>query len=350
MVTPQLRRIFENEGVGLIPLEAGADYLVREMSTPAGGPVEILILGPLNGPQGNGTNGTSPNGKSNGAAKHSAMSTIAFERELSVASHPVLRSHVIKGKAVVPAALMVEWLGHGAMHENPGLLFHGFEDLKILKGITLEQGKSVTIQVMTGAMVSRDGLELVPAELRSGNILHAKATIVLAGQLPTGKATPAPAAEQAYSSDGIYGDGRLFHGADLQAIKTVCGWSEEGIVAETATAPAPAAWMRQPLRSAWIADPLALDAAFQLMILWCFETRGVGSLPTGAGNYRQFVRAFPQAGTRIQIRVSHAAEHSATATIEFLDHAGALLARMENYECVMDATLENAFALNQLAE
>ncbi len=40
-----VRRIFENEGVGLIPLEAGADYLVREMSTPAGGPVEIVILG-----------------------------------------------------------------------------------------------------------------------------------------------------------------------------------------------------------------------------------------------------------------------------------------------------------------
>ena len=46
MVTPALRRIFENEGVGLIPLQAGADYLMRELATPSGGPVEIVILGP----------------------------------------------------------------------------------------------------------------------------------------------------------------------------------------------------------------------------------------------------------------------------------------------------------------
>ena len=55
MVTPALRRVFENEGVAAIPLRAGAEYLVREMATPVGGPVEILILGP--GPKG------SPQGK-----------------------------------------------------------------------------------------------------------------------------------------------------------------------------------------------------------------------------------------------------------------------------------------------
>ena len=31
--------------MGLIPLQSGAEYLVQEMSTPAGGPVEIVILG-----------------------------------------------------------------------------------------------------------------------------------------------------------------------------------------------------------------------------------------------------------------------------------------------------------------
>ncbi|HUO09663.1 MAG TPA: SDR family NAD(P)-dependent oxidoreductase [Phycisphaerae bacterium] len=351
MVTPQLRRVFESEGVGLIPLQAGADYLVREMSTPAGGPVEILILGPL-GSAGH-SNGASTNGRANGAAKHhAALSTVAFEREVSIESHPVLKSHVIKGKAVVPAALMVEWLAHGAMHENPGLLFHGFEEFRVLKGITLERGRSVTVQVLTAPAVHCDGFEVVSTELRSGGTVHARAMIVLASQLPHGKASGMPAANRAYSSgkDAIYSDGRLFHGKGLQAIRSVAGWSEEGIVAEIAAAASPAAWMKQPLRSGWIADPLAIDAAFQLMILWCFETRGVGSLPTAVGNYRQFVRAFPQSGVRIGIRVLQASEHSATAAIEFTDHAGNLLARMDGYECVMDATLQESFALNQLAD
>ncbi len=34
MVTPGLRKVFASEGVGLIPLVAGAEYLVREMATP----------------------------------------------------------------------------------------------------------------------------------------------------------------------------------------------------------------------------------------------------------------------------------------------------------------------------
>jgi NAD(P)-dependent dehydrogenase (short-subunit alcohol dehydrogenase family)/acyl carrier protein len=340
MVTPQLRRVFENEGVGLIPLQAGAEYLVREMSTPAGGPVEILILGPE--PKANG-NGHSP--------KHAINLVTAFERTIDVQSHPILQSHVMKGKAVVPTALIIEWLAHGAMHENPGLLFHGFDDLRILKGMTLKQKDSLTIAVLAGPATSCDGVDIVPVELRSGHILHARASILLTTQLPTRQASAAPVADQPYSAGTkIYADSRLFHGDDLQAIQSVQGWSDEGIIGQGLAAPTPAAWMKHPLRSGWLADPLALDAAFQLMILWSFESRGVGSLPTGAARYRQFTRTFPQSGTRIQIRVTGANEHTAKATIEFLDAAGKMVARMEEYECVMDATLQEAFACNQLAE
>jgi acyl transferase domain-containing protein len=332
MVTPQLRRIFENEGVGLIPLVAGAEYLVREMATPAGGPVEIVILGPT---PGKGSNGSS------------AM-TLAFERELSVESHAFLRSHVIKGKAVLPAAMMVEWLAHGAMHEHPGLAFQGFDDLRIFKGVTLGEKEPVALRVFAGGSVTRDGSAHVPMELRSGNVLHARATILLGDAVLKGRAATAVVADRELSGE-VYGDGRLFHGAELQGIETVVGWSAEGIIGKANAAPAPSAWMRQPLRSSWISDPLALDVAFQLMILWCFETHGAGSLPTSAASYRQFVKAFPAGGTRVQARVLHAGEHSAEAAIEFLDSSGKVVAAMNGYECVMDESLKSAFATNQLA-
>jgi acyl transferase domain-containing protein/NAD(P)-dependent dehydrogenase (short-subunit alcohol dehydrogenase family) len=341
MVTPQLRRVFESEGVGLIPLQAGADYLVREMSTPAGGPVEILILGPQPRPRSSG------NGLGHARADAAPPMVVAFERTLDVASHPVLRSHVIKGKAVLPTALIIEWLAHAAMHENPGLFFHGFDDLRIFKGITLEPAESLTIRVLAGPAVARDSLDVVPVEMRTGNAVRARASILLAAQLPAASPAPPPAAAQPCTGN-LYHDGRLFHGPDLHGIKMVDGWSEEGLIAHAAAAPAAASWLTQPLRALWLADPLALDAAFQLMILWCFEARGTGSLPTAIAHYRQFARAFPPAGTRIHIRVTHAAEHAATAAIEFLDAAGTLVARIDGYECVMDKSLESAFAMNQL--
>jgi hypothetical protein len=268
-----------------------------------------------------------------------------------MASHPVLGDHVIKGKAVLPTALIIEWLAHAALHENPGLIFHGFDDLRILKGLTLHPKEAVSIQVLTGPAVSRAGFEVVPVELRSGGSVRARAEIVLAAQLPVASPGVAPAAQQTYSAGhkGIYSDGRLFHGPALHGIQTIEGWSEEGIIARSAAAPAAAAWLQQPLRAAWLADPLVLDSAFQLMILWCFEARGMGSLPTGIAHYRQYARSFPQAGARICIRVSQAQGHSATAAMEFLNDAGGLVARMDGYQCVMDATLEKAFADNHLA-
>ena len=36
---------------------------------------------------------------------------------------PVLRSHVIKGHPVLPTAIIIEWLAHGALHANPGWRF-----------------------------------------------------------------------------------------------------------------------------------------------------------------------------------------------------------------------------------
>ena len=41
MVTPALKQLFADEGIAVIDLNAGADYLVREIATAAGGPVEL---------------------------------------------------------------------------------------------------------------------------------------------------------------------------------------------------------------------------------------------------------------------------------------------------------------------
>ena len=93
-------------------------------------------------------------------------------------------------------------------------------------------------------------------------------------------------------------------------------------------------------------DPLALDSAFQLMIVWSVDRLGAGSLPTFVGQYRQFRRSFPKDGTRVEIRVVESSPHKARAEVDFRDAAGVLVARIENYECVIDASLQSAFRRN----
>jgi len=84
------------------------------------------------------------------------------------------------------------------------------------------------------------------------------------------------------------------------------------------------------------------------MILWCFEQFGIGSLPTAIGEYKQFEKSFPKEGCKININVVDHSEHRALATIEFIDKNDQLIARIDNYECVIDASLEEAFTNNKL--
>ena len=113
---------------------------------------------------------------------------------------------------------------------------------------------------------------------------------------------------------------------------------------------APADWLSKPLRRAWIADPLVLDCAFQLMIAWSTALKGAASLPCHLGSYRQYRRRFPRESLRCVIRVSRSTEQRALADIEFVDDDGRLVASIEGYECVIDKGLAAAFRQNQLAE
>jgi hypothetical protein len=211
---------------------------------------------------------------------------------------------------------------------------------------------------MAGRVEKRDSLYFVPVELTGASddgrsLLHARAEIVLATRLPESirSIVDLPTTPYAQNSDAIYDRERLFHGPDLQGIEQVTGCSAKGITALVKAATQPSRWIRQPLRNIWLTDPLVMDGAFQLMILWSFERFGFGSLPSFAGRYRQFQDTFPGEGTQIVIRVTAEREHGASADMEFLDrNTGKLIARLEDYECVIDPSLQRAFRRNQLSQ
>ncbi len=345
MVTPELKKVFAREGVAVIDLQAGTDYLLQELSNRDGEAVELVISGaeeqdsalPTAEPQAN------------------IYVSKAFDLELSVEQYPFLKSHVMDGKAVLPVAIMVEWMAHGAIHNNPGLKFQGFNDLRVLKGVILAADSSYSLQVMTGKAIKSDGIHVVPVEISGTNgkgqvVPHARGRILLASALPAAKAAlPAPELP-AYNRDGeIYTADRLFHGTDFHGISRVLGCSSQGISVVAQGAPSPGQWIDQPLRSSWFADPLVLDSSFQSLILWSFDQYQAGSLPVFAERYRQYRERFPTSGTEIRVRLIERSASRAVAQIDFVDATdGSLVARIENYECVIDASLNATFQRNKL--
>ena len=318
------------------------------------------------------------------SAAETAPLEVAYERTLIVDDYPFLKSHVMGSKAVIPAAVIMEWLACGAISNNPGLSFHGFHEFRVYNGVVLDPTKPPKIKVLAGKApsdvlagkvassapdsgiassvvdssapgsgIASSSLISVRVELRGGlNFmkLHAAANVLLSPN-PIGEngsaVAPAPklkvtagkydkTVEEAYKEV-------LFHGVDFEVIKEVEISSEDGIVAQLKAAPKPSKWMNEPFLNEWFGDPLAVDGVFQLMILWTNHQFGDLSLPNYVKNYRQYVSRFPEAGVKVVISAKRKSGAAANADVEFIDSDGNLVAELTGYECTMSPSLGKAF-------
>jgi hypothetical protein len=343
MVTGSLKREFDRLGVDLIPLDAGAQSMVDELCETAPAAVEVVIGGAF--PE---SVAPAENEISQPAVQVDDRLSVVLERRVDVGTHPFLASHLIGKKPVLPMAMMLEWLAHGALHDNPGLQLAGLDNLRVFKGVILDGPRDLEVAASRARRVD-DQYELT-VELR-GRVgerrsLHARATAILTDRLRQAPPIESPAGltEKPYARgiEGAYRD-VLFHGSHLRAIKSIAGYSPKGLIAELLPAPAPAEWMDAPLRSAWIGDPLVVDGALQLGILWCRELLGAVSLPSFGASYRQYVASFPADGVTAAMVVRDSSSKKMTAYVTFTDRAGRVVAQMRGFEWTVDASLAAAF-------
>ncbi len=339
MVGDLLRREFKRSGVCLIPIETGAQSLLRELQAGPGAPIEVVIGAGFSHPE------------SLKQAQSPETLSLSIKREIDIARYPILEAHILNGKPVVPFALITEWLGHGALHENPGLQLSGLDDIRLLKGIRLDDGKK-TIRLMTGK-TRKNGPDFeMDIEIRDGfkdgkEIIHTRARAVLSNELaaaPEFDFSRYLDKSHSYSRpmEEVY-DKILFHGNALKGLRRILSLSPRAIVAELASAPPPDQWTTEPLRSRWIGDPLVLDAAFQMAIVWCFEQKGMLSLPTFGASYRQYCSRFPEQGVTAVLEIRQAGQNKMLGDFTFLDARHGVIARLTGYEAVMDTALTKAF-------
>ena len=346
MVTGAIKREFNKNNIKLIPMEEGAKCMLLEMMGNKSNPVEVVI----------GSYSLSGEFNKAAALQNGILKTavdkqhLSFKREIDIESYPVLESHIIGGKPVVPFALMTEWLGHSALHESPGLFLYGLDDIRLLKGIRLDDGKKL-IRLMAGKPEKKDSFFEVKVEIRNGvkdgvELIHTRAKAILAGSpaLPPVYKIPDKIASKTYnrSMDEVYGD-ILFHGSALRGIREIVGYSSGGMVARVSPAPLPQNWIKDPLRKKWIADPLALDSAFQMAILWGFEEMKRLSLPSYCKSYRQYYDAFPAEGVTAVLEIRETTKHRIMCDITFLDEKNHVVAALNGYEAVMDDSLLKSF-------
>lgn len=345
MVSPELKREFGRLGIGVIPLEPGARAFVRELALSPESAAEVVL--------GTGIEKLTLPHRSPRIATGVTGLPVVFERDLDVETHPFLRSHVLAGKPVLPAAVAMEWLAYGALHNNPGLQLHGFDQFRVYRGVILHR-EPVRVQICASKAVRNGSVFELEVELRSGDgTTHCKARAVLADSLPEAPAYTVPDELKnsvfKRTAQTIYRD-VLFHGPHFHGIETVETCPEAGMIARLRTAPAPSEWMTAPLRSSWVTDPLVTDAVLQMGIVWCHEHLGLVGLPSRGDSYRQYRGSIPKETIFAVLEVLETTTNTMKADVLLIDRQGNLLAQFAGYEWTVDESMWAAYGKGPTAE
>ncbi|MDJ0883215.1 MAG: SDR family NAD(P)-dependent oxidoreductase [Desulfobacterales bacterium] len=348
MVSTALKKAFARRGIPLLPLAAGTRALVSEMRAASDGAIEVVIGAEIPAPDAIPHAEARPISK---APPEEAKITTAYQSEVSLERYPILDDHRLDGNPVVPMALIAEWLGHGALHDHPGMLLAGLEDMRLLKGIVLENDRPRPIRVLaSGSDVVPEGykvrLELHNGQTPDEGLIHCRATALVSDRFPEPPVCTIPPSltkdDYARAPKAIYAD-ILFHGLQLQGLRRVAASSRDGMRAEIDTAPRPSRWIKNPARNHWIADPLVMDGAFQMASLWCYEQSGKVSLPSYFSAYRQYCRRFPAGSLQAVMVTRELTPHKMIGDFYFLTPDQKVVATIHGFEAIMDAQLMQAF-------
>jgi acyl transferase domain-containing protein/NAD(P)-dependent dehydrogenase (short-subunit alcohol dehydrogenase family) len=356
MVSPALKKEFTRRNIELIPLDTGSMYMLHEMAGSPAQPVEVVIGAEIV----TGTEALLPESPRNTAGqtvnvpKDETLAPV-FDTTVNVEHFPVLSSHIIGRKPVVPFALMTEWLAHGGLQNHPGLRLFGIDDMRLYNGIKIN--RTQPIRLFAGKTGKTESDYTVPMEIRdqasfTESRLHCRATIVMTEKeiaapidlplLTTEMKKPEETSPYLRTMKEVY-EKILFHGPLLRGIRKISHCSSERMTADLLSAPAVIDWIAQPLRNQWLMDPLIMDAMFQMGSLWCFEEKGVVSLPNYFAAYRQYRESFPQNGVKAIMMVKDVTDHKMQADFVLLDSREEIVATLTGYEAIMSDTLNNAF-------
>jgi hypothetical protein len=209
-----------------------------------------------------------------------------------------LQDHVLDGTPVMPAAVAMELMAEAAAAHSAGLTVTRVSDVRVLQGITYPDGRprSLAIEV-TDAPTLTASTSRVGVSIKSTGTLavHYRADVTVQRSLGSGpRIEPlrlAGSRSVGLSVSDIY-QHWLFHGPRLQGIAAVHAVGDNGIVGRLRRS-APGQLLGVDVVGKWLMDPLVVDSALQLLIVWARTYLDQTPLPSRLGCYHRYAGVLP---------------------------------------------------------
>ncbi len=278
MVTPELKRMFNDRGVYIISLDAGAKLLVSELAAENNRCAQILVGNDLSKDQ----EGT--------AVKKPQVSrlNVSVNKTLLATNNDFLADHTIGEDQVFPTVCAIAWMRDASEKAYQGYHYQGLENYKLFKGIIFDGNEASEYQIDLNADVVDDGdCLVVETKISSINaqgkvVFHYGAQLTLVNQRKASPKVDLAIPTSAENAKEIYSNGTLFHGASLQGISEILECNEQGLLLRCQV-PAIAVEKQGdfPLsNSGNQSNIFANDLAYQAMLVWVKKELGLGSLPS----------------------------------------------------------------------
>jgi hypothetical protein len=252
----------------------------------------------------------------------------------------------------------MELMAEVAVAAVPGGTIAGLRDIRLLDGVALEEDRPVSVRIDAEPQTDAAEVELTISPLSRGRahyraraqLLDPAQSVELAGEyLPrfahaqADTAAPLPAALADLTAfpmrvEDAYRD-LLFHGPLFQGIVAIDGMDERGASALLRPSQ-PGQCVAGADGRQWLLDPVLLDCALQIQVLWARMQWDVTLLPAEIGCYVRIAAAGEDELVRHELRIRPAsAPPMCHADHWFFGADGRLLALLQDVVGVGTQTL-----------
>ena len=332
MVTPELKRLFEDRNVEVISVQDGTRVFVEE-TTSAGQETPIVLIGNSMGV---------PKQPKNDSPKW------VVSRKINLDNNPVFHDHKIGGTSVLPAVHAISWMIDACLQKYNGFSFSSCKDFKVLNGVKFDK-----------TLADRYSLNFKETERKDGNVaeievqvssnpgklqrFHYSSLIRLVHEPPEVPMNDLVDLNNTHNLPGsaFYQDGTLFHGPKFQGIQQVLNISEHGLTLECLLPEITV--LEQGAFASDNFNPFAIDLAFQAMLIWAWQFQKSGSLPLSMDMLEQFRLAPFGSKFYLSMSVNKNSPSSVNANLLLHDKNGLLYSRVEGAEVTISPSLNKLF-------
>jgi NAD(P)-dependent dehydrogenase (short-subunit alcohol dehydrogenase family) len=327
MVTPELKKIFAEHNVEVIPVDEGTQLLSQELSAQNHDVAQVVAGSSLPHPK---------------RTLETELRTYRICRRLALADNPFLCDHEIAGYPVLPATCAMAWMINTCEQRYPGYQFFSCENFKILKGIVFDQNlaNEYILDLKEVVKTDSEGIEF-EAKIWSKTVTekihyHFTSQIRLlrhSSDAPTYKGFNE---KLNLASDEIIrtpqepfyrtGDLALFHGPAFQGIDRVIDIGSKGITAQATWKSLSEASQGQfPIQTV---NPYIVDLSMHPLWIWTQHFYQKACLPAEVQKYEQFAAIPINQSFLITTELKALTETSATVNLTIHDGQDLIYARM----------------------